>query len=271
MIEALNTVILYVTDLLLGWLLSLPKDIVLFVVAVGSAAILTLVRPFTTNQDLLARCGHDKRRLKELMREAKARKDKESAKRYGATRNMVSLKTLKAEGYPLLVAIIPIALLATWCFQRLEFHPPQLDEPIEITATFAASAVGELVHIVPEKGLTAESGWIQQVGEGIGDGAPRGSATWIVRATGAPRDYALKLRYNAKTYETQLRVGRSTYSDPVTFHDDRLLSVEVAMEPVRLFNVVPGIPALLFAPWLVAYLLITIPFVFILKRLLTIY
>ena len=46
--------------------------------AVGTAAIITLARLFTTNQDLLRRCDQDKKRLKELIREAKREKDQEA-------------------------------------------------------------------------------------------------------------------------------------------------------------------------------------------------
>ncbi len=43
------------------------------------------------------------------------------------------------------------------------------------------------------------------------------------------------------------------------------------MRQVRLFGVVPGVDWLLLPPWLVAYLLIAIPFVPILKAVLRIY
>jgi hypothetical protein len=40
---------------------------------------------------------------------------------------------------------------------------------------------------------------------------------------------------------------------------------------VKLFGVVPGIPALHIPPWLMAYLLLVVPSVFILKRVFKIY
>ena len=70
MFESLNDLIVTFMDILLGWLLALPIDAVLFAVALGSAAILTGVRLFTTNQDLLKRCRQDKQRLRTLTREA---------------------------------------------------------------------------------------------------------------------------------------------------------------------------------------------------------
>ena len=43
------------------------------------------------------------------------------------------------------------------------------------------------------------------------------------------------------------------------------------MRPVKLFGVVGGVEGLFLPPWVVAYLLITIPLVYVLKRLLGVY
>src|SRR4051794_30724863 len=111
-------------DILLGWLLRLPSDAQLCIVAIGSAAIITIVRARTTDQDLLRRCRDDKTRLQVLMREAKAGQDRLAVKRIRATLGLIALKQVRQEGQPFLVSLLPIALLATWAFHRLEFHPP---------------------------------------------------------------------------------------------------------------------------------------------------
>ena len=49
-----------------------------------------------------------------------------------------------------------------------------------------------------------------------------------------------------------------------------MTSTEVKLRPVKLFGVVPGLPALLFPAWLVAYLLIVIPSVPLIKKVLRI-
>ena len=35
---------------------------------------------------------------------------------------MIAMKTLKAEWRPLLAALLPVAILGTWCFQRLAWR-----------------------------------------------------------------------------------------------------------------------------------------------------
>ena len=154
MLDWLNNAILTVTDPALGWLLALPATVAIFIVALGTALLMLAIRRFTTDQDLLARCKRDKARLKQLIREARRRDDSEAVavfgsavrgalskagltpdaqdarrieamlrrmekrkdiRRFKATIAAIGVKTLWAEVKPLLVALIPIALLATWC------------------------------------------------------------------------------------------------------------------------------------------------------------
>ena len=75
MLDRLSDFIVRLMDVPLGWLLRLPTDAQLFIVAIGSALILAVVRKFTSNQDLLRRCRADEARQKALLREAKARKN----------------------------------------------------------------------------------------------------------------------------------------------------------------------------------------------------
>lgn len=68
---ALHHLIVAMMDCLLGWLLRFPSDVQLIGIAILSAVVLTGVRFWTSNQDLLRRCRADKARLKTLIREAK--------------------------------------------------------------------------------------------------------------------------------------------------------------------------------------------------------
>jgi uncharacterized membrane protein (DUF106 family) len=284
MLDWINNAVLALADPLLGWLLRLPADLALVLVAVGTGAIITFSRLFTTDQDLLRRCDQDKQRLKELIREAKRRKDKEAVNRYRSTRNMIGMMTMKQEGWPLLAAILPIAVLGTWCFQRLAFVPPQAGRPVPVKAYFPVSAVGELAHAVPQAGLREvsrdESGgsghWIQEIVKD--DPGPDGLvssavATWQIQAEARPAPYALKIRYKTATAEKALLVGQPVYSPEVEFYgdDQPITSVQLDMQPVRFLGLVPGIDWLYMPPWLVAYFLLAIPSVSLIKRVTGIY
>ena len=108
MLERLNHWIVAVMDVLLGWLLRLPSDLQLIAVALGSAIILTAVRVWTSNQDLLRRCRDDKARLKTLIREAKKRRERIAVRRHRSTLGMIAMKQLRQEVRPLLASLLPI-------------------------------------------------------------------------------------------------------------------------------------------------------------------
>ncbi|MGA2032115.1 MAG: hypothetical protein ABSG68_07670 [Thermoguttaceae bacterium] len=284
MLDGINHAILALADPLLNWLLRLPADLAVVIVAVGTGAIITLSRRFTTKQDLLQRCDQDKRRLKQLIREAKLQKDKEAVTRYRSTRNMIGMMTVKEEGWPLLAAIGPIAILGTWCFQRLAFVPPRAGETVAVRAYFPVSAVGELAHLVPQEGVREVSGddsggsghWIQEIinddpgPDGI---ASSGIATWKIQAGARPEPYALEIRCKTVTVQKELLVGQPVYSPNVEFYgaDQPVMSARIDMKPVKFLGFVPGIDRLLMPPWLVAYFLIAIPSVSLIKRVTGIY
>lgn len=266
MLDRLTDIIVRLMDLPLGWLLRLPSDAQLFIVAVGSALILTIVRKFASDQDLLRRCRADQARQKALLKEAKARKDNDAVKRHRASLSMIALKQFRQEGRPMLASLLPIVLLATWAFHRLEFHPLAANEAVEFTASFPISAVGKITHIAPVEGVASTDGWVRE----IAAVADHGEATWRLLASASPQPHMVRVRYGGKTYEHRLRAGSPTYEPTVQVHDDRLIATVVKLRPVKLFGMVPGWPALMLPAWLVAYLLIVVPSVPLIKKALKI-
>src|SRR6516164_1963701 len=106
MLHTWNNLSLAVGDFLLGWLLRLPRDLTLLMVAVFTALVMIGIRLMTTNQDLLRLAAEDGRRLRQLSREARRQGDKTALQRYKLTRSQVGLIKLKAEGLPLLVSLV---------------------------------------------------------------------------------------------------------------------------------------------------------------------
>lgn len=268
MLSALNDFIVAMMDYLLGWLLHFPSDVQLIVVAILSAVVLTAVRLWTTDQDLLRRCRADKARLKTLTREAKARSDRDAITRHRATLGMIAMKQLRQEAGPLLASFVPIVMLATWALSRLEFHPLKASETVEFAADFPISAVGKIAHIVPGDSLTAKPGWIQEITATTGQEPVRGTAIWALSTTSGPEPRRLQVRFNGKTFVHPIRVGVGRYEPPVQTHDENVLATELKLRPVKLFGVVPGIPALNFPAWLTGYLILVIPVTFLLRKML---
>ena len=148
--------------------------------------------------------------------------------------------------------------------------------------------------VAPEEGLEAVDGWVQSVkadepvppkgwwdrtGAWLGAVLRQkadpleGVAVWHISSRDA-KPHTIKLRYAGRTYEKDLLAGTRRYATPVEFYPDApVQAIKLALEPLRLFGAIGaiGYGGFSLPPWLVGYLLITIPFVPLLKRYLRIY
>ncbi len=292
MLEALTNAVLLITDPLLNWLLYMPRSAAIAVVAILTSLLLTYSRKWAADQEWLARADADIKRLKILTREARKRRDKEAVKRHTMSVNQIKLRSVKHEGKPLLVAILPIALLATWGFSRLGHVPPRDNEPVQIKMYMPPSGIDDFAHILPQPDIQADTGWVQRVKpdtypepDGYWEKGTRfvaewlqimpplgGVATWTVRAPARREPYTLQLVYRGEVYEKELIVGRRIYAAQAVLVDldGPVQATEQMLPIVKPFGVIGGFGPF-FPPWLVAYLLIAIPFVSVLKRVANIY
>lgn len=298
MLELWNLVSVGLFDVLLGWLLELPRWIGLVAVGLATAALLTLIRKWTTDQERLARAAADLRRLKELRRAAKVAKDADAVERHKAVQGQIMWIKLKAEGRPLVAVMLPVALLATWAFERLAYYPPREDETIEVVAYFvvgewndpARSAENDVVHLVPPAGLRVRNGWVQPVRtrnneptiwdrwralmriSDVRQPDPDIIAIWQLQGEAREQPYPLVFRWNEHSFQRDLLVGQRRYSPVATMcevKDSVKVITEVRLREVRLFGV-PGLGAWLPA-WLVGYLMVSILFMLALKKVLRIF
>jgi hypothetical protein len=94
----------------------------------------------------------------------------------------------------------------------------------------------------------------------------RGGAAWELVAT---KPQTLTLRRGSQTIEHPLIVGQRTYGPAVVDHAGQMRTM-LPMRQVRLFEIVPGLPQWGLPAWLVGYLLLTLPFTLLLRRVLKI-
>jgi len=201
------------------------------------------------------------------MREAKKRGDREAVARYKMTTSIIGGKALAAEWKPLLVSLIPIVLVAVWCFSRIAYLPVRPDTPVVVRVYFPATRVGEIAHIVPQEGVRAETGWVQSIGEQKAEGKDEvigGIAEWRLAFTQRKEPYRLQVRFRGQTYEKEVVVDGLRSGDPLVYFPGKdVEGIEVALVPYRLFGIVPGVWVL--QPWIVAYLVMVVPFSFLIK------
>lgn len=274
MLETINNFCVNLMDYVLGWSLHLPHFAILALLAVCTATVLTGVRKFTTNQDLLGRAKADKARLGKLLKAAKQAGDKEAVKRYRSTIGEIGGVNMKAELLPLAASLIPIALLAMWAFSRIGYEPPRGDIPVTVKAYFSTDKIGDLVHMVPQPGLEAKDGWIQKIGEDKDEkgNVASGVAAWQVRATSGSGSFVLPIRYKGQTSDKELLIGGSKYAEPVQAYEKSDCEViQIVMPEYKPLGFVPGFSQIGLPPWIIGYLILVIPLSFLLKPVLRIY
>ncbi|MFW6158225.1 MAG: hypothetical protein ACOC8E_02570 [Planctomycetota bacterium] len=287
-----------VMDIPLGWLAAIPRDLAMVIVAVGTSMILTLARKWTTNQDRLRRARHDLKRLKQLKREAKRAKDKDAARRIQTTIGTINLMKMKAEGMPLLASIIPIAVLAIWCFGRLDYYPADVGDEVTVKAWYPLSSISDpgtfsYSYLIPpgeDGGLEMVSPPVQEIVEdpvkGPGGKTTNGYAEWTIRPTKKIESVDLAIRHKGETVRHPFSAGGWYYEPPLQVHESpKIEATQVALTQYKFLGIVPGIGAgrkwyFLFlsfdkpyflAPWIVAYLVIVIPFVPLLRKVMKVY
>jgi hypothetical protein len=256
-------------DHVLGWLLRLPSDAALIILALATSLLLAVVRLWTTDQDVLRRLADDKRLLRVLARQARADGDRSQARRHRENLAWLTWQTLgrrlKGECLTLAVSLLPLVLIGTWCFYRLEYHPPRAGQPLVLTLATPTTEIDSLVHLVPQAGVHPASSWVQSITRANDpDGPPRGIAGWLLTFAEQPSAYPLTIRIGQQTLVHPVLVGQARYLPPELDH--RGSRTHLALEPVRLFGRVPGIPALALPPWAVGYLILAVLGTLLIKR-----
>ncbi len=235
-------------DAVLGWLLWLPRDAALVLLAVLSALLAVGLRRLVTDQTLLRRARQDQRRLKQLIRESRLRRDEPARVRYRRTAGAVALLRARQEARTLLVSLLPLAMLLTWAAQRFPYLPPAPQEPVQFVARLPSSAVGSVLHLVPCSGLSSEGGWIREVTPSQRGGSPRGTATWVLQAA-ASGEYLLTLRFRDRSFEHRVLIGQNRYAPTGRTHGGDV-ETELRLREYRPFGIAAGswLP-----PWLLGY------------------
>lgn len=260
--------ILSVFDFLLGGLLRLPRDATLVVVTLLTVVTLVLVRRFTTDQERLRRTAADLARLKQLRRAARQRGDRDALQRLARTATTVKLVRFKADLIVLAVAIVPLGLLATWAVERLDYLPARANQRLVVTAYYSLSSVDRLTHLVPRPDMTLESPALQLVQLDTAHG--RGTASWTFRPQVDNDQFLLVVRHAGEQGLHPVRIGGAYYAPAELTHapNERLLETRVSLERFKFLGLDPHLEAYGLAPWLAAYVVLSLLLMPLVRRVL---
>lgn len=257
-------------DYPLGWLLWLPRDVTLVLFAALTALLMTLARRAVTNQDLLRRCAEDLQRLKQLLRQTRRSQDKLTRLRLRSTVGLIKGMQLAADMRVLIVVLLPVAILAIWASERLDFLPPQVDRDLVVRAHFPLSSIEGLTHLVPAADCKLNRTAIQVIR--VDAASSSGLAEWTLHPTSAAENLAIIIRHRHESATHLVAIGHATYRPPVQSHpNERLALTEVVLDRYRPLGLNLKTEAIGLPPWMVGYLVLTLLLVPALKRLLHVY
>ncbi len=261
-----------VLDIPLGWMLYCGRDLPLVLLAAGTAFAMLLLRKRVSDQEFLGRCAGDRDTLRRRIREAKKAGDKELLQKLRAAAARVSLKMMRREGRPLLVSLLPIMLLAAWAYARLGHYPPQSSVPIAVSADFDPVLAGTVVYMLPEAGVTATGGWVQ-IAENVelAGGEAVARAEWLLVFAGRKEPYLLTVRGGGESADLSVILDRRTYRVPERFYPGVITAVRIHLAERRFLGILPGIEKLMIPPWMLAYLLLAVPFYLLFKKILRVH
>ncbi len=250
-------------DVLLGWLLWLPRDAALVLLALVSVLLALGLRRLVTDAVLLRRIRQDERRLKERIRQARVDRDASARARYRRTAGAVALLRLRQELRALAVGLIPLALVVTWAAERIHLVPPAANEPVEFSVWLPSSAVGEVAHLVPVQGLQSQSGWVRSIESARRGTGPRGTAKWLLQAPASDRPYRLTVRFRGQSWDHSVLIGQRRYGPTRLLHGADV-ETEIRLREYRPFGIGGGGGL---SSWLLAYLALAAIAYPLLKRL----
>lgn len=253
-------------DVPLGWLLAWPRDATLLAFSLLTALLMTVARRYVTNQDRLRRCSDDLRQLKRLSREAKQLGDKPRRQRLRSTAAMIKPMQLVEDLKVLAAVILPVAALALWAVERLDYLPPRVGDELTVRAYLPISSVDGVAHLVPANGFELQSSVIQLV-RADEQLPPVGVVEWKLRPTTATDELTLTIRHRGESAVHRVAIGQRTYLPPQQLQqNERLRQTEVELVRYRPLGLPLKTENFGLPPWMVGYLLLTLLTVPLLKR-----
>ncbi|OVE73815.1 hypothetical protein BVX94_02775 [bacterium B17] len=243
-------------DILLGWLFYLPQDLRFLALALITTVLMSVCKYLVVDVDWLSRARNDLKTLASLIKNARAEKDKSALERYRYTCALIRMKQLKAELKSLVIVLIPLLLIGTWSWYRMEHNSPVKNETLEVTVRAPASAIGQIIYLVPSDGVQPDQR--AKTIDPSSEGPFPGSASWTLRLASPGKSFLLSFRSGNTTVEQPVVAVGNHYKPPPPRDQGIDLYSKLVMEEARLFGIVPGSERIGIPAWVVAYLLLVL-------------
>lgn len=238
-------------------LLGLGYFWAIFIMSFLITLMVTVIYKFATDQSLMKKL---KSEMKSMQKEMKKLKDKpDKAMKYQKKIMQKNMEYMKHSLKPTLYTFIPIIIIFGWLNAHMAYQPIMPNTAFNVTAHFQSGSSGEItLQAIPE--LSILSNPTQLV-----DGQ---TVTWTLE--GDSGDYQLLFNYNNREFEKDLIItnGRGYAPPEKPVEESNLKQLVIQNKDVKPLN---GVSLFGWKPgWLGTYIIFSLIFSFVLRKLLKI-
>ena len=236
-------------------LFRLPTVLAIMLLSFIISLIIILVTKYTTDQALMKRLKEEikehQNQIKQLRSEpAKAMEVQKKAMEYNMKYMMHSFK-------PTLITFLPIILIFGWMNSVFAYESIKPGQEFSITALFDKNANGSAELIVPE-GINLVSNKTQKI--------ENAKASWSLK--GKEGEYLLELVYNGDKQEKNILITNTKrYIEPIKKTEGAIKSIQIGYKKLIVLSV--GFKD--WMGWLGTYILSSITFTVILRKIIKVY
>jgi len=236
-------------------LLKLPMLWVIVIMSFLITFLITLIYKFTTNQSLMKDLKNEMKELQKEMKELKSEPQKMMAVQKKAMQS--NMKYMSHSMRSMLFTFIPIILIFGWMNANLAYEPIVPNQEFTTSVLFYDNIKGEAQLIIPE-GVTSDG----ELNKTIDDGELK----WVLR--GKEGEYLLEYNINEKSYTKELLItDKQSYSKPIKLIKDKTVKqISIDHKKMKVFNIFGWKLG-----WLGSYIILSIAFSMILRKLFKVY
>ncbi|MBW2975297.1 DUF106 domain-containing protein [Candidatus Woesearchaeota archaeon] len=236
-------------------LLNLPILWVIVIMAFLITLIITVIYKYTTNQSLMKELKGEMKELQKEIRELKH--DPKKAMEVQKKAMQTNMKYMSHSMRSMLFTFIPIILIFGWMNAHLAYHPILPGQEFTTSISFYEGIKGDVSLVIPN-GISIDGNLTKSISDG--------EIMWGVK--GDEGEYLLEYKTDTKSYTHEVLITREQkYAKPVKIVKDKTVKqISIDNSKIRAMN--------LFGwklGWLGTYIIISIIFSMILRKLFKVY
>ncbi len=247
-------------DSIFGLLLVISPFWSILILSLFISLIIVLITKFTTDQNLMKHLKDESKVLQKQIKELKGHPEKqmEIQKKHMES----SMKMMKQSFRPMLFTLIPILLIFGWMQDRLAYEPINPAEEFSVRIQLEKDLGKTLINATAPEGIVLTSDANKEVSDGIAIFTFRADEPGTYSAPG------LTFSVNGKSYTKEILITEDRkYFDPImSVRDKTVKSIETVHEKVKVIKI--GTFSL---SWLWSYIIFSVFFSSVLRKLLKVY